>query len=365
MSNPLSGFAAGPATRVRRKERAKDDASFIAQVIDQALVAHVAFNTAEGLPQCLPMAFARVGHVLYLHGAVASMLLGNLSNTRCSVTFTLLDGLVFARSAFHHSMNYRCVVAVGAARPVDDLDEKRRALTAIVDHAAKGRSRECIDMTEAEVRSTKVVAVAVEEAVAKHRQGPPVDDADHVALGQHFAGVLPLTLRAGVMERAVPKATLALPPSLDRCAQAFGGQATFERQEGEVLYSSDPSRIDFDWVHQALANESYWARDVERSALETSWRNSLVFGAYSAGRQVACARVLTDFSRMAYLADVFVDTSYRGRGYGGHLLRFVLTHPAIAKCERVVLGTKDAQALYARFGFIQTSSTHMVRMRRD
>lgn len=358
-----SVYSPGPATRVRRQDRAIGDASFISQVIDESLLAHVAFCTADGLPQCLPMAFARVGDVLYLHGAIANKLLQGVADTRCSVTFTLLDGLVFARSAFHHSMNYRCVVAVGRARLVEDESEKRRALVALVEHVASGRIEECIAMTEAEIRSTRVVAIDVQEAVAKRRMGPPVDDADHVRLGEHFAGVLPLALRATAVERDVPKTSHAVPPSLNRRARAMGGLSIQEQRDGMLLYSTDPSRLDFDWLHRVLATEAYWALGVSRETLETSWHNALVFGAYTEGRQIACARVLTDKSRMAYLGDVFVDQAYRGRGYGQALVRFVMGHPVVAGCERVLLGTKDAQSLYRKFGFVEPPTSYMVRLK--
>lgn len=358
-----SVYFPGSATRVRRKERAIDDASFIAQVIDESLVAHVAFCTPDGLPQCLPMAFARIGDVLYLHGAMASQLLRGVANTRCSLTFTLLDGLVFARSAFHHSMNYRCVVVVGQARPVEDDVEKRRALTAIVEHVARGRMQECIGMTDAEVRSTRVVAIDVAEAVAKQRKGPPVDDPEHVQLGEHFAGVLPLALRASAFERDVPKTSLPIPASLNNCARAKGNSTIYETQSDGVLYSTDPSRVDREWVHHVLSTQAYWALGIEREALDKSWQNALVFGAYADGQQIACARVLTDSSRMAYLGDVFVDAEYRGRGYGEALVRFVVDHPVVADCERVLLGTRDAQALYHKFGFRTPPTSYMVRVK--
>lgn len=348
---------------MRRKDRAQDDPAFVKQVVDEALIAHVAFCTADGLAQCLPMAFARLDEVIYLHGALANRLLNNLVATRCSLTFTLLDGLVFARSAFHHSMNYRCVVLVGRARLVDDASEKRRALTAIVDHAAKGRSDECIGMTDAEVRSTCVVAIDVEQAVAKQRTGPPVDDEAHVNLGQHFAGVIPLALRARAVERDVLPCSLPIPPSIERLARAFGAEGTYEKREGDVLFSSDPSRIDVDWVHTALSTRAYWAQGIARDTLLASWRSSLVFGVYTDGRQVGCSRVFTDGARMAYLGDVFVDEAYRGRGLGQALVQFVLAHPVVAACERVLLGTKDSQALYRRLGFAEPSNTAMVRQR--
>lgn len=363
MTVPSSVFTPGPATRVRRKDRADADPAFIIQVIDEALITHVAFCTNEGLPQCFPMAFARVGDVIYLHGAMASLVLNNLQATRCSLTFTLLDGLVFARSAYQHSMNYRCVVVVGRARLVEDTTEKRRALTAVVDHAAKGRSEECIGMTDAEVRSTCVIAVDVEEAVAKRRQGPPVDDDTHKKQGQVFAGVVPVALHAQAVERDIPRCSLPISPAIERLVRKLGAVAVYEKHEGEVLFSSDPSRMDVEWVHTALSTRAYWAQGITRETLIASWRNSLVFGVYTDGRQVGCARVLADGARLAYLGDVFVDEAYRGRGLGKALVTFVLAHPVVASCERVLLGTKDAQALYRQFGFAEPSNTPMVKQR--
>jgi uncharacterized protein len=354
-----SVYEPGPTTRIRRKDRAIGAASFVQQVIDESLIAHVAFCTPDGVPQCLPMAFARVDDVLYFHGAVANGLLRGVVGARCSITFTLLDGLVFARSAFHHSMNYRCVVAVGNARRVDDEQEKREALVALVEHVAKGRSQECIGMTDSEVRSTLVVAIDVKEAAAKQRKGPPVDDTEHVELGQHFAGVLPLALRAGAVERDVP--SLAVPESINQRARELGSKTICEVTRGDVLYSSDPSRIDFDWAHLMLSTRAYWALGLGREALVDSWNNSLVFGAYLGGCQIACARVLTDGSRIGYLGDVFVDPAHRGRGYGQALVQFLMGHPVVARCERVLLGTKDAQTLYRRFGFADSSNSYMVK----
>src|SRR5690606_36144399 len=152
--SPHSRFSPGPRTRVRRKDRALSLPEAAIAVIDEALICHLAFvlapagssgrdADASSAPtlsdepaQCLPMAHARIGETIYVHGACSNQMLRSLVGRPCSLTFTLLDGLVFARSAFHHSMNYRCAVAVGAARLVEDETEKRQALHALVEHTA-------------------------------------------------------------------------------------------------------------------------------------------------------------------------------------------------------------------------------------
>lgn len=308
------------------------------------------------------MAFGRVDSTIYLHGAVANGHLQSLVGGPCSLTFTLVDGLVFARSAFHHSMNYRCAVVIGQARLVEDRDEKHRALVAVLEHAAPGRLRECVGMTEGELRGTRVVAVDVFEAVAKRRLGPPVDAATDVTRGDTFAGVVPLETRAATIERA-PGMTrpLPVPPSVQRFAERYGSAPIIEAGTGDILLSTDPSRVDRAWLHRVLAEQSYWADGIDESTLLTGLRHSLQFGAYLEDRQVGFCRVLTDCSRIAYLGDVFVDETHRGRGLGTALVRFALVHPAVKRCGRVLLGTRDAQTFYAKFGFEAPAHSYLVR----
>jgi len=380
--SPHSRFSPGPRTRVRRKDRALPLPEAAIAVIDEALICHLAFvlapagssgrdADASSAPtlsdepaQCLPMAHARIGETIYVHGACSNRMLRSLVGRPCSLTFTLLDGLVFARSAFHHSMNYRCAVAVGAARLVEDETEKRQALHALVEHTAPGRAKECIEVTDAEARSTLVLAIDVQEAACKARQGHPVDEAEHVARQEHFAGTVPLKLTAqAVVRDAQLERPLPIPPSIRACQARHGARVPVELIREETLYSSDASRLDWAWVHECLSQHSYWAAGVTLKDLTVSLDNSIVFGAYHDARQVAFARVLTDQSRIAYLADVFVDARYRGRGYGKGIVDFALEHPCVAGCDRVLLGTRDAVELYTRCGFAVASNTSMVRVR--
>jgi nitroimidazol reductase NimA-like FMN-containing flavoprotein (pyridoxamine 5'-phosphate oxidase superfamily) len=186
-----------PRTQVRRlSARGSYDRELVHGILDEALVCHVGF-VQDAQPFVLPMAFARVGERVYLHGAVANRMLGVLaSQAPICITVTLLDGLVLARSAFHHSMNYRTVVALGNAFEVLDEAEKRVAFDALVERVRAGRSREARPATAVELKITRVLALDLVEVSAKVRTGPPRDDAEDMSL-PCWAGVIPLTLAAG------------------------------------------------------------------------------------------------------------------------------------------------------------------------
>jgi uncharacterized protein len=183
-------------TTVRRlRQRAVYQRSEVDEILDEALVCHVGF-VVDGTPRVLPTLHARVGDVLYLHGAAANHMLGTARDgVEICVTVTLLDGLVLARSAFHHSVNYRSVTLFGRATEVAGRDEKVMALESLVDHVVPGRSAEARPPDEAELRSTLVLRLHIEEGSAKVRSGPPVDDPEDLALPV-WAGVIPLSLVA-------------------------------------------------------------------------------------------------------------------------------------------------------------------------
>jgi nitroimidazol reductase NimA-like FMN-containing flavoprotein (pyridoxamine 5'-phosphate oxidase superfamily) len=202
-------------SRLRRKrERGSHDRRVIDAVLDEGLVCHVGFHRA-GTTFVVPSAYARVGDVVYLHGAVANHMLGALADgCPACLTVTLLDGLVLARSAKHHSMNFRSVMLFGTARPVTDEPEKRAALAAVVEHMAPGRSADARPPTAEELRATRTLAFPIEEGSAKVRTGGPVEDPADLGLGV-WAGEVPLRLVAGtpVADDGTP-ATVPLPPYL-------------------------------------------------------------------------------------------------------------------------------------------------------
>lgn len=195
----LEPAPAAPSDRTivrRHRERARYDRAEVHTILDEALLVHVGFTTSRG-PVVLPMAHVRIEDTLYLHGAPANAMLGNaLRGGEICVTSTLLDGLVLARSAFHHSMNYRSVVIFATAKEVTDGDEVRLASRALVDHLVAGRSELVRAPSDAEVRRTRFVSIPIEESSVKVRRGGPVDDEGDLASAV-WAGDLPLRLEAG------------------------------------------------------------------------------------------------------------------------------------------------------------------------
>lgn len=184
-------------TRVRRlPKRGVYEREKIYRILDEAFVCHVGF-TVDGQTFVIPTAYARAGDRLLIHGSAASRMLRALAwEVEVCVTVTLLDGLVLARSAFHHSMNYRSVVIFGTAAVVRDEGEKMKALEAFTEHVMPGRWRDVRPPTSRELKATMVLSLPLEEASAKVRAGPPLDDEADYATGV-WAGVLPLRLSAG------------------------------------------------------------------------------------------------------------------------------------------------------------------------
>jgi nitroimidazol reductase NimA-like FMN-containing flavoprotein (pyridoxamine 5'-phosphate oxidase superfamily) len=184
-------------SRVRRRpSRGSYEPEIIHAILDEALVCHVGFVVA-GQPYVIPTIHARGGDWLYFHGAVANRMLGVLQGeVPACVTATLVDGLVLARSAMHHSLNYRSAVVFGSAALVTDREEARAALHALVERVRPGRTAQCRPPNDAELAATSVVRLAIEEASAKVRSGPPIDDADDYAL-PYWAGVIPLSTVEG------------------------------------------------------------------------------------------------------------------------------------------------------------------------
>lgn len=182
-------------TRVRRlPERAAYDRDTVHAILDEGFICHVGF-VVDGRPFVIPTGYARAGETLYLHGSTGSRL-GLRPGMNVCVTVTLLDGLVLARSAFHHSMNYRSVMAIGRTRPVTGPEEKEAALRALVEHIVPGRSEEVRGADRRELAATAVLALPLNEVSAKVRTGPPKDDEPDYAL-PIWAGVLPLALTPG------------------------------------------------------------------------------------------------------------------------------------------------------------------------
>jgi hypothetical protein len=165
-------------------------------ILDAAFLCHAGF-VIDGQPYVIPTGFGRKGETLYLHGSAASRMLRTLAGgVDVCVTVTLVDGIVLARSAFHHSMNYRSVVILGRARQIEDAEEKTEALRVISEQIVRGRWNDVRKPAPQELKATAVLALPIEEASAKIRTGPPLDDEEDYALDV-WAGVLPLAMHSG------------------------------------------------------------------------------------------------------------------------------------------------------------------------
>lgn len=204
-SNP----APTPRTRViREPQRAVYDRHAVNQILDEAFLCHVGF-VADGQPYVIPTSYGRDGDTLYIHGSAASRMLRNLNQgVPVCVTVTMLDGLVLARSVFNHSMNYRSVVILGTATPVEDPAEKLAALRALSEHIIPKRWDDSRQPNDKELKATSVLRLPINEFSAKVRVGPPVDDEEDYSFPT-WAGVIPLETKVGTAIKD------------DRCDQDF------------------------------------------------------------------------------------------------------------------------------------------------
>jgi nitroimidazol reductase NimA-like FMN-containing flavoprotein (pyridoxamine 5'-phosphate oxidase superfamily) len=172
------------------------DREVIDAILDEAMVAHLGC-AHEGQPFVIPTLHARVGDEVYFHGSAASRTIRALrAGAPACLTVTLLDGVVLARSAVHHSVNYRSVVVLGTARPVEDLDGRMQAVQAFTERLIPGRWQEVRPPTVKELKAIHVLVLSLDEASAKIRTGPPVDDEEDYELPA-WAGVIPLHTSAG------------------------------------------------------------------------------------------------------------------------------------------------------------------------
>ena len=192
----MDKFTPTPNTTLKRlPDRGEFDRQTVYKILDEAFLCHVGF-AVEGQPFVIPTSFGRIGDKLYIHGSAASRMLRSLSGgIPVCVTVTLIDGLVLARSAFHHSINYRSVVMLGNASLVEDAEEKFTALRAITENIVPGRWADVREPNAQELKGTSVLSLPLVEVSAKVRTGPPKDDEEDMAIPV-WAGVLPLRVVA-------------------------------------------------------------------------------------------------------------------------------------------------------------------------
>lgn len=197
-------------TPTRKPERATHEIEAVNAVLDEALVCHVAY-VVDGEPQVVPTLHVRVGDQLYVHGSTGARLMRAGDRLPVSVCVTLMDGIVFARSWFDHSINYRSVIVHGEATPVTDRDEKWDAMVALMNHVAPGRAEGSREANKREFAATAILRIPLEEATLKQRGGKPgVDDEDRES--PFWDGVMPVRT---VFGPAIPACDLPLPNYLD------------------------------------------------------------------------------------------------------------------------------------------------------
>jgi uncharacterized protein len=228
----MDEFPRTDRTTVRRlPARGAYDRALIHSILDEGLICNVGF-VVDGRPFVIPTIHVRVGDRLYLHGSPASRMLKAMAGgAEVCITVTLLDGLVLARSAFHHSMNYRSVVLFGEARAVDDPAEKARVLQVLAEHLVPGRWKDIRVPTPGELKATSVLSIPIDEASAKVRTGPPVDDEDDYAMST-WAGVLPLSITAGEPVPCPRLPSDIQPPSY---ARSYPGPGDGSRGDGKPI----------------------------------------------------------------------------------------------------------------------------------
>ena len=190
-----------PRTQIRRHpERGAYDLEVVRAILDEALICHLAYVADDGSPRVIPTIHTRIDDTLYLHGSAASRTMrAATAGLEVAVVATIVDGLVLARSAAKHSMNYRSVVVYGIARQVTDPGERLEVARSIVEHVVPGRSEHVRMPNDSENRETTMLAVTLTEASAKIRTGPPIDDEGDLASAV-WAGVVPVSLATGVPE---------------------------------------------------------------------------------------------------------------------------------------------------------------------
>jgi len=213
----MKKFEPSKLSKVKRgRDRADYDKSAVFKIVDAHFMCHVPY-VFDGTPITIPMAYARSGETIYLHGATGNRMLKSIADLeKMSITITHLDGLVLARSAFHHSVNYRSAVLFGKPRIVTEEAEKKHAFTMLLEHMAEGRSKEVRETSANELKITKVIALDITEASAKVRTGDPVDDEEDYKL-EFWAGVVPIK---HLYEKEITDPNLAfnlaVPPSVKK-----------------------------------------------------------------------------------------------------------------------------------------------------
>jgi nitroimidazol reductase NimA-like FMN-containing flavoprotein (pyridoxamine 5'-phosphate oxidase superfamily) len=340
MSTQVHGPPSARTTLHRHAERGSFDRALLESVLDETLLCHVGIATEQG-PFVLPMGFVRIGDAVVLHGAVSNRILGAVARgaTAC-LTVTALDGLVLARSALRHSMNFRCVVVFGKGRTLEAREEKRAALDAMIDRYAMGRSRALRPSTDAELDATLVLSIPLTEVSAKVRTGPPIDLPSDLN-APVWAGVMALRTQWG---EPLPVDELASQQALPD----FGCGA----RPGAV------SLLGADAVAEgvALANGVGW-NEMPGDWLELMSSGQLFGRRASDGRLVATGLVC-DFGTVAPISKIVTRADWRRRGLARSLMEACLKAVPPGRLPWLT-AMPEGRPLYEDLGFVTVATHHV------
>jgi hypothetical protein len=324
-------------------------------ILDEAFICHVGFVTNNG-PVVIPTGYGRSGDHLFIHGSAASRMLRTLATSvEVCVTVTILDGLVLARSAFHHSMNYRSVVIFGAASPVENLDEKMQALRVISDHIIPERWEDVRAPNEQELRKTLVLRLPLKEASAKIRTGPPLDDEPDYEL-PIWAGEIPLRL---VALSAVPdprlRTMIDLPHYVETYTKAKNGEVHIRRAEpGDASAIAATLEDAFVEYRELYTPQGYAATVIPAEKVRVRMSEGPMWIAIDNEQVVGTVAAISKGEAL-HVRGMGIVPAARGKRIGQLLLEQVESFARTHHHTKMALNTTPflcrAIALYRRFGF--------------
>lgn len=324
-------------------------------ILDEAFICHVGFVTNNG-PVVIPTGYGRSGDDLFIHGSAASRMLRTLAKSvEVCVTITILDGLVLARSAFHHSMNYRSVVIFGAASPVEDIKEKLQALRVISDNIIPERWEDVREPNEQELRKTLVLRLPLKEASAKIRTGPPLDDEPDYEL-PIWAGELPLRLVAlsAVPDPRLPR-TIDVPKYVETYTKARNGEVRVRRAEpGDAAAIAATLEESFLEYRELYTPEGYAATVIPADEVRVRMSEGPMWLAVENAQIIGTVAAISK-GEVLHVRGMGIVPTARGKKIGELLLKHVEEFARRQGKTRMTLSTTPFLArairLYENFGF--------------
>jgi uncharacterized protein len=347
-------------TLKRLPKRGVFERESIYAILDKAFICHVGFVTDTG-PVVIPTGYGRSGDNLFIHGSAASRMLRTLAKSvEVCVTVTILDGLVLARSAFHHSMNYRSVVIFGAASAVEDIDEKLRALRAISDNIIPRRWDDVREPSEQELRKTLVLRLPLKEASAKIRTGPPLDDELDYEL-PIWAGEIPLRVLA---QSPVPDPRLGsaieVPAYIKTYLKTRNAEVIRRAEDRDALAIASVLEMSFIEYRDLYTDEGFAATVISEDKVKARMSEGPVWVAVEQAKIIGTVAAISKGEAL-HVRGMGIVPAARGKGIGRLLLNQVQAFARTHGYKKITLNTTPflcrAIALYRSFGFERSEET--------